>query len=131
MNVKGLVGPGLERLDGSAKLGNVIRQTGAHKVERFREATGREPGGACGAMGMAVVESRTVCPYVLPFSGYSARAGEGDGRRGSVLPEEVFIREVIAKSVRSSKKRLGRVKNADAAKGVSHGRPYADARTKQ
>ena len=64
-------------------------------------------------------------------AGTRHRRARGKGGGGSVFLEELFIREVIAEPVRSSEKRLRRIKNAGAAEGVSHGRPYADAQTKQ
>ena len=81
-------------------------------------------------MGMAVIEGRAISPDVLPVCGHTTWAGEGCGGRGSVFLEEAFIREVIAEPVRPSEQRLGGVKNAGAAKGVTHRRPRADARAK-
>ena len=131
MNVKGHVGPSLERLDGCAELGDIIGQVGAYEVEHFREAARGEPCGACSAMGMAIVEGRAIRPDVLPHSRYTAQAGEGDGGGWGIFLEELLIGEMIAESIWSSKKRLGGIKYASAAEGVRHGRPYTDVRAKQ
>ena len=127
MNVEGLVGPGLERLNGCTELGDIVRKTGTYKVEHLGDATRGKPCGACSAMGVAVVEGRAVCPDMQPFSRHMAQASKGDRGRGCVLLEKSFISKVIAEPVRSGKKGLRGVEDASAAKGIRHGRPYTDA----
>ena len=56
VDMEGLVGPCLNRFNGSAEFSNVIGQTGAYEVKDCRGAARGEPGGTCGAVGVAIVK---------------------------------------------------------------------------
>ena len=115
VDVKGLVWPSLDRHNGSAEFSNIVGQTGAHEVEDCRGTTWGEPGGTSGAVGVAIVKGRAICPDVLPVSRYAAWASNGDRGGWSILPEETGISSMVPETVRSGKEGLGGVKQADAA----------------
>ena len=127
VDVKGLVWPGLDCFNGSAEFSNVVRQTGAYEVEDRGGATWRQPGGTSGAVGVAIVKGRAICPDVLPVSRHVAWASNGDRRGGSIFPEEAGVSSMVPEPVRPSKEGLRGVKQADAAQSIGHSWPSANA----
>ena len=118
--VQGLVRPGLDSFDSCAELRDIIGQSGAHEAEHSREATWGYPGGTGNAVGMAIVEGRTICPDMLPCSRYVAWASKRNRGGRGVFPEETLVSSIVTKAVWSGKKGLGRVKQTDAAEGIGH-----------
>ena len=100
-------------------------------MKNHRNAAWREPGGTCGAVGVAIIKGGAIRPDVLPASRYTARASNGDRGRGGVFPEETGVSGMVPESVRPSKEGLRGVKQADAAQSIGHSWPNANARAYQ
>ena len=127
VDVKGLVWPSLDCLNGSTEFSDVIRQTGTYEAEDRRGATWGEPGGTSGAVGVTIVKGGSIRPDVLPVSWHAARASDGDRGGGSIFPEEAGVSNMVPEPIRPSKEGLRGVKQADAAQSIGHSWPNVNA----